>query len=310
MRTTRRQWLRGGAVAFACGAGARSSAPKWNPDRLGIFCHLAPEEAAARKTLAAARAAGFRTSQIQFPWTRLDASFLRSLPGWLREEGIAAEVLGAYVNACAPENVLMDCRREDFARAIDVAARIGANTLVAWTGGYGAGLMTSDPRNLAPEAAHSIRRFIEAHARRLEQAKLSLALETYITLACPDATSLRRLLDTVPKCVGAVLDPPNLTPLARYAKRDDALREMVGTLGDRVALVHLKDFRLAADGKGYDLPGPLQGEMNYSLFAEKILTLPVSPPLVAEHMRPEEFAEARRKLLPVFDAAARRLGLA
>jgi len=310
MSTTRRQLLKSGAGALVCAAGVPAKPSRWNPGRLGIFCHLAPEEAAARKTLAAARAAGFRTSQIQFPWTRLDASFLRSLPGWLREEGIAAEVLGAYVNACAPENVLMDCRREDFARAIDVAARIGANTLVAWTGGYGAGLMTSDPRNLAPEAAHSIRRFIEAHARRLEQAKLSLALETYITLACPDATSLRRLLDTVPKCVGAVLDPPNLTPLARYAKRDDALREMVGTLGDRVALVHLKDFRLAADGKGYDLPGPLQGEMNYSLFAEKILTLPVSPPLVAEHMRPEEFAEARRKLLPVFDAAARRLGLA
>jgi sugar phosphate isomerase/epimerase len=146
--------------------------------------------------------------------------------------------------------------------------------------------------------------FLGAQAQHIERAGLTLALETYITLACPDAPTLGRVLDRLPKCIGAVLDPPNLTPPKRYAQRDQVLREMVSTLKNRVALVHLKDFRLAEDGESYSLPGPLQGELNYPLYVREILALDGSPPIVAEHLSIEEYAGARRKLLPLFRASA------
>jgi len=41
--------------------------------------------------------------------------------------------------------------------------------------------------------------------------------------------------------------------------------------------------------------------MNYRLFVEGILALPGSPPIVAEHLRREEFAGARKELLRLFD---------
>jgi len=103
--------------------------------------------------------------------------------------------------------------------------------------------------------------------------------------------------------VGAVLDPPNLTPVARYRQRDQVLCEMLKLLRHRTAVVHLKDFRLAKSGSSYDLPGPLGGEMNYRLFVDGILKLPGDPPLIAEHLKPAEFAAARRRLLPLFAAA-------
>lgn len=279
-------------------------ARRWDDERLGIFCHLGTDEATARKTLAAARAAGFRRAQISFPWPRVSEAYLRSLPTWLASEGIRAEVLSAYINCLNPEIVLMDCRRQDFVRALDVAGTLGCRCLGAWTGSYVAELMKSDPRNFAPAASETVVKFLEAHARHIERAGLTLALETYITLACPDAPSLGRMLDRVPKCIGAVLDPPNLTPPKRYAQRDQVLREMVSTLKDRVALVHLKDFRLAPDGSSYTLPGPLQGELNYPLYVREILALPGSPPIVAEHLSVEEYAGSRRKLLPLFRQAA------
>ena len=40
--------------------------------------------------------------------------------------------------------------------------------------------------------------------------------------------------------------------------------------------------------------------MNYPLFAKLILDLPGTPPLVVEHIKPEQFAETRRKLLAIF----------
>ena len=306
---TRRQWLRGcaGTAAALNGFGSFGLAG-WSDSRLGVACNLGGDEPTARKALHAAAAAGFRRVQIQFPWAKVGDGFLRALPGWLKSDGLSVDVLGAYVNCCQPENILMDCRESDLPRAIDLAGKLGCRCLAAWTGGYGNGLMKSDPRNQTAEAEDSIRGFAGPHGKRLESAGVTLALESYITLACPDAVSLRRVLNRLPKCVGAVLDPPNLTPVSRFKERDQVLREMVGLLGDRVAVVHLKDFKLAPDKASYQLPGPLGGEMNYPLYAELIVALAGAPPLLAEHLGSEEFAEARRKLLPLFAQAAGRAG--
>lgn len=271
-------------------------------DRLGVFCMLGTSEDSARQPLAAARAAGFRRVQIQFPWPRVDETYLRALPKWLAGEGLRAEVLGAYVNCCQPSNIIMDCRREDLPRALDLAGALGSRCLVAWTGGYGPDLMKPDPRNFQPAAADAIARFLEPWVPQLDKRGLTLALETYITLACPDAPSLAALLKRLPRSVGAVLDPPNLTPVHRFSQRDQELRSIVRRLRDRVALVHLKDFRLAPSGTGYELPGPLEGQMNYPLFAELILGLPTETPIIAEHLPPDRFAQARRNLLPLFRA--------
>lgn len=290
---TRRTFL-AGTVAAASAAGASDWA-----ERVGIMCQLSEAETPSRRTLGAAREAGFRTIQVNSPWTRVDDRYLAALPGWIRAEGLRCAVLSAYVNCVAPDVILMGTRRADFARAIDYAAEVGARRLVAWSGSYLPDLMKADDRNFSAEAQDAIVRFLEPFVTRLESARLTLALETYITIACPDAGSLRRLLDRLPPCVGGVLDPPNLTPVARYAERDIVLRDMVRTLEGRIAVVHMKDFRLRADGLGYDLPGPQMGAMNYPLFAELIRSLPADVPAIAEHLQPGQFAEARRRLLTV-----------
>ncbi|HEY3439527.1 MAG TPA: TIM barrel protein [Paludibaculum sp.] len=290
----RRQFL--GTLAAA----TATAAPEPWSTRLGIMCQLGATESGARGVLAAARAAGFTRAQVAFPWDRVDEAFLKNLPAWVQAEGLRCEALGAYVNCVEPVAVVMNTRTADFERAIAVAAELACPRLVAWTGGYKPGLMDPDPRNFTPAAEDAIVRFIETHARRLESAHLRLALESYITLACPDAPALKRLLARLPNWVGAVMDPPNLTPLPRYPARDAVLREMFATLQGRITLVHLKDFRLTADGRGYDLPGPLAGVMNYPLLAQQIRTLPPDTPVLAEHIGPKEFAPTRRALLAVF----------
>lgn len=301
MPSSRRRWLANsflwGSSVGAFGAGQRAL------ERLGIACQLANTESRTRETLATARAAGFRSVQVQFSWDHATAEFLKALPGWLRAEGLRADVLGAYVNCASPETVIMGCRHEDFARALDYAATLDCRRVVAWTGGFGTNLMKADSRNFTQESEDRILRFLEPFLPKLEQTGLTLALETYITLVCPDAPSLARLLSRLPKSVGAVLDPPNLTPVARYQQRDQALHEMVRLLRSRVAVVHLKDFRLAPDGASYQLPGPLDGEMNYPLYVKEILALPGAPPIIAEHLPPAKFENARKRLVQVFQRA-------
>ncbi|MEN6534901.1 MAG: TIM barrel protein [Bryobacteraceae bacterium] len=291
-RLTRRSFL-AGTAALQLRAGTVAG-------RLGIACPLSTNETAARDVLRIVREAGFTRVQMQFSWESAGDAFLRALPHWLTDEGISGEVVGAYVNCVSPANVLMGCRREDFIRAIDFAGYIGARRIVAWTGGYGKGLMTPDPRNFTREAEDAICRFLDPYHKRIEDARLQLALETYITLTCPDAISLARVLTRLPKkTVGAVVDPPNLTPIARYEQRDVVLKEMFEALSNRIALVHFKDFLLAPSGTSYQLPGPLKGATNYRLFAELVAKLPADTPLIAEHLKPSEFASARKELLTV-----------
>jgi sugar phosphate isomerase/epimerase len=287
--------------SFAWLAASVAAAGEWE-DRLGIMCQLGSSEPTARKVLDSARQAGFRRVMLNFPWDRVTAEFRQALPGWLQSYGLRCEALGAYVNCVSPETVLMSTRESDFADAIGYARELNCRCLVAWTGSHRPELMKADPRNFTRESEDALVRFVERHVTSLERSGVTLALETYVTLTCPDAVSLRRVLDRLPESIGAVLDPPNLTPPGRYAQRDAELKAMVRTLSGRIGVVHLKDFRLTADGVTYALPGPLAGEMNYPLFAEQIKRLPRDVPVAAEHVGPEEYGPVRRKLLQVFDS--------
>jgi sugar phosphate isomerase/epimerase len=272
-------------------------------NRLGINCPLESNETGARKTLHAARQAGFRKLQVYFNWVQVNDSYIRALPAWVKAEDLEVEVLGAYVNCVAPDILMMGTRATDLDRAIDLAPVLGAKRMTAWTGGYGPKLFTTDDRNFTPAASDAILRTLEPRFKRLEEQKLLLALESYITLACPDARSLRRLLDRMPPYIKAVFDPPNLTPIASYGRRDEVLREMPITLKDRIGVVHWKDFRLAKDGRSYDLPGPLGGVMNYSLFLSCVKQLPADTPVMVEHISPDQYSEFHSKLEPIFARA-------
>jgi len=291
-----RRTLVAGAAAFAVRADS-------GLDRLGIMCQLQPDETSARRVLRAAREAGFRRAQVTFPWDRTGPEFLKGLTRWAAAENLRIDALGAYVNCAAPEIVIMSTRAQDFDRAVDFAPEIGASRLVAWTGGFGHELMTPDTRNSKPAASDAIVRFLEHRLKRIEDGRLMVALESYITLVCPGAISLRKLLDRLPPFVTAVLDPPNLTPIDRYRARDAELRQMFQVLEGRVGVVHMKDFRLAADLQSYELPGPLRGVMNYELFVQLVRHLPPDIPAIAEHIGPDQFAATRRELSALFERA-------
>lgn len=264
------------------------------------MCRLAPEEVSARAVLQAAQEAGFKSIQVTFPWAKVDRAYLRAIPAWIQSEGLKVEALGVYVNCCDPKIVLMDARPEHLPLAMELAGNLDCRFLVAWTGGYNANMAVADTRNTLPAAEDAICRFLSLYAPALERSGLTLALESYITLACPDAPSLRRTLNRLPGCIGAVMDPPNLTPVSRYAERDQALREMFVTLRGRISIVHMKDFRLNAARDGYSLPGPLDGETNYRLFLQQALALPARTPLIVEHIPPERFSKTRARLVEMF----------
>ncbi len=155
-------------------------------ERLAIMCQLGSKEATAREVLDAAAKAGFQRIQINFEWDRVDGAFLKHLPVWISAAGLQCETLGAYVNCLLPSANLMHTREQDFDLAIGMAPAFGARHLIAWTGSHTLDLMKPHPGNATRGSEDAIVRFLEPRLKRLESASLRLALETYITLACPD----------------------------------------------------------------------------------------------------------------------------
>jgi hypothetical protein len=72
-------WGAGLLLASALAARRSGLGQLWIEDRLGLSCQLGADEASARRSLAAASAAGFRRAQVGFPWSGVAecASFAR-----------------------------------------------------------------------------------------------------------------------------------------------------------------------------------------------------------------------------------------
>ena len=64
--------------------------------------------------------------------------------------------------------------------------------------------------------------------------------------------------------------------------------------------MHWKDFRLAKDGRSYELPGLLRGVMNSSLFLRCVKQLAADTPVMAEHISPDQYPTFHAKLEPIF----------
>ena len=87
--------------------------------------------------------------------------------------------------------------------------------------------------------------------------------------------------------VGIVLDPPNFISPALYTNREEEMRRLFRTLGQRIHLAHFKDLKLNAAGQNVDLPGPGGGVMNYKLLASEIRSLKLPLPCIIEHIDTE-----------------------
>ena len=144
------------------------------------------------------------------------------------------------------------------------------------------------------QSEEAFRLFIEALkpvVRFAEEADAVLAVEPvwYHIISTPERAA-RMLEEVSSDHLQIILDAVNLISPETAGRADDVVRNAISLLGDRVRILHMKDFILQPDGKMNACACGL-GSMQYgrllSFAAEKNL------PMTMENTVPENAEEAR-----------------
>ncbi|AZK48418.1 sugar phosphate isomerase/epimerase family protein [Paenibacillus lentus] len=163
-----------------------------------------------------------------------------------RRAGIQIAVLGCYVNIVAPSPVEEAQALADFKTNLRLARDFGASLVGTETGSVGKGYTTD---NFTEEAFQRVIPAVSEMVAEAERFGVTVGIEAGINHPLHTAPLARRLLDAIPSNnLQIILDCANLMSPDNYLRQDEVVAEAFELLGNRIAIIHLKDF-IVKDGK-------------------------------------------------------------
>ncbi|MEF2964960.1 sugar phosphate isomerase/epimerase [Paenibacillus sp. M1] len=160
--------------------------------------------------------------------------------GAFRQAGIHIAVLGCYVNIVDSDLDKRAKALRDFGTHLRLARDFGASLVGTETGSVGEGY-TAD--NFTEAAFQKVIASVRVMVAEAERFGVTVGIEAGQNHPLHSAPLAKRLLDEVPSNnLQIILDCANLMSPANYLRQDDIISEAIELLGDRIAVIHLKDF--------------------------------------------------------------------
>lgn len=157
-----------------------------------------------------------------------------------RQAGVQIAVLGCYVNIVDTDPLKRAEALAAFNTHIRLARDFGANLIGTETGSVGQGYT---PDNFTEEAFQEVIISVSAMVAEAERFGVTVGIEAGLHHPLYTAPLARRLLDAVPSNnLQIILDCANLMSPTNYLQQKEIVSEALEILGNRIAVVHLKDF--------------------------------------------------------------------
>jgi L-ribulose-5-phosphate 3-epimerase len=270
--------------------------------RLGVRAHdfgkLPAEDLAAKIA-----AHGFRCVQLAPPKAiaGFDADTGRLSPGFachvreaLHRHGIQIAVLGCYINLADPDPALRRGHLARFKEYLRHARDFGCSVVGTETGSLNADF-SFHPGNRSEEAFQAVLAGVCELVEEAERFGVFVGIEGVERYVISDPPRIRRLLD----CVGSnnlqiIFDAVNLLSVENHQRQDDIIRESFDLFGDRIAIVHAKDFVVEGQALQSVLSG--QGRLNYGLLMDLVNARKPFVDVLMEDTNPATVAEGVRFL--------------
>ncbi|MFC7681404.1 sugar phosphate isomerase/epimerase family protein [Paenibacillus sp. GCM10028914] len=180
--------------------------------------------------------------------------------GAFSRAGIKLAVLGCYVNIVATDPSVRARALDDFITHLRLARDFGASLVGTETGSVGNGYTTD---NFTEEAFQEVVNSVRLMVDEAERFGVTIGIEAGQNHPLHSAPLTRRLLDEVPSNnLQVILDCANLMSPDNYETQDAIVTEALDLLGDRIAVIHLKDFKIE-QGRIHIVPVG-QGMLNFS----------------------------------------------
>jgi L-ribulose-5-phosphate 3-epimerase len=180
-----------------------------------------------------------------------------------RKHSIQIAVLGCYINMIHPDKVERRKGLERFKEHIRYARDFGCSIVGTETGNVNAEIFyTTENFKEEPfqEVVESVRELVE----EAEKFGVIVGIEAGVNHPIYSPKVMRRLLDDVnSNNLQVIFDPVNLLTIDNYTKQEEIFKEAFDLFGDKIVILHAKDFIVESDmlkpaavGKGlldYDL---------------------------------------------------------
>ncbi len=181
-------------------------------------------------------------TDYDFSAGKLNPGMAKMIREAFHREGVLISVLGCYINPIHPDLQIRRDSLERFKEHIRFARDFGCSIVATETGS-----LNSDgsyhPENNSPKAFNILVDSVKELVCEAEKFGVFVCLEgvTIHTVSTPDI--MKRVIDLIPSNNLQVLfDPANLLNAANINHQREIIQEAFQLYGDRIIMVHAKDF--------------------------------------------------------------------
>jgi L-ribulose-5-phosphate 3-epimerase len=155
---------------------------------------------------------------------------------------IQIAVLGCYFNMIHPDQVERRKGIERFKEHIRYARDFGCSIVATETGNVNAEIYYTE-ENFKEEPFLEVVESVRELVQEAEKFGVIVGIEPGVNHPVYSSKVMRRLLDTIDSNnLQVILDPVNLLTMDTYKNQEEILQEAMELLGDRVVVLHAKDF--------------------------------------------------------------------
>ena len=267
---------------------------------IGIRLHDT-EPGTLKERLAFARAQGFSCAHVALSKVlddfamedapeKLTDEYARRVRKEFGESGLECAVLGCYLNLADPNPERRSKTQEIYKAHLRFAAKIGARVVGTETYANPESAF-SDPAPQSEEAFQLLLDSLKPVIRCAEECGAVLAVEPVWCHIISTPERAVRMLEELPsENLQIILDAVNLIAPEEANRAEDIIRNAISLLGDRVRILHMKDYVITPEGE-LDACACGLGSMRY----EQLLSFAAGRdlPMTLENTVPDNAEEAR-----------------
>lgn len=175
----------------------------------------------------------------------LTPGFAMYLKNLFRKNDVDIAVLGCYLNLANPNEEKFKSVTERYLSHIRFASILGCGVVGTETGNPNETYTYEEGRSHSEEALETFITNLRPVVEYAEKMGVILAIEPVFTHIVCNPLRARKVLDEIASPnLQIILDPVNLLHISNYQNRETIVKEAIEVLGDDVAVVHIKDFRV------------------------------------------------------------------
>ena len=231
----------------------------------------------------------------------LSPGFASGIRAAFERHGIRIAVLGCYINLGDRDEARRRPGLDRFKAYLRVARDFGCSVVGTETGSLNSDFSRHSD-NSGETAYQIVLGSVRELAREAEQCGVFVGIEAVERYVISSPRRLRRLIDEVESPnLKVIYDPVNLLSAANHGRQDQIIDNAHALLGDRIGIVHAKDFAVNA-GQFQELPAG-RGRLNYRKVLRWIKQRKPGVDVLLENTDPATVAETVAFLRSAYRAA-------